>query len=242
MDKSTQLLKSGLQQLGIPFTDPLLQSFEEYMKTVLFWNQKVNLTAITDPEEFVVKHFLDSLAICGDPAIEKADHILDMGTGGGFPGIPLALIYPDKRFLLVDSLKKRIAFLQEVTEHLGLSNVTAIQGRAEDLAKNPAYREKFDLCVSRAVAKLSVLSEYCLPFVKVGGVFAAYKTAGEDLSLGEQAVEIMGGQIERTASFPSFSDDLTEFQLDHKIVFIQKSKQTPKKYPRKAGMPTKLPL
>lgn len=242
MDKSLYLLNNGLEQLGLSTEDTLLRSFAQYMEMVLEWNQMINLTAITDREEFVVKHFLDSLSICGDPVIEQANHIIDIGTGGGFPGIPLALIYPNKDFLLVDSLNKRINFLQNAAKNLGLSNVIAIQGRAEDLGRIPKYREQFDLCVSRAVARLAVLSEYCLPFVKVGGTFAAYKTAGEDLSQGNHALQILGGQMERTISFPPFEGDLTEFQLDHKIVFIKKLAQTPKQYPRKAGTPTKTPL
>lgn len=242
MEQALNLLKNGMEQLHLSTDESLLSRFTKYMELVLERNQMVNLTAITDRKEFVVKHFLDSLSICSDPAIEEAKSIIDVGTGGGFPGIPLALIYPEKNFLLMDSLNKRILFLQEASLQLGLKNVTAIQGRAEDLGKSPEYREQFDLCVSRAVARLAVLGEYCLPFVKTGGYFAAYKTLGEDLSLGERALEILGGQIERKLDFPDFQGELSQFQLEHNIVFIKKKKQTPKKYPRKAGTPTKSPL
>lgn len=236
------LLEQGLSQLSLPKDEKTISVFLDYMERVLYENQKINLTAITDPTEFVFKHYIDSLVICGKDAVKNASSVLDVGTGGGFPGIPLAIVYPDKEFVLMDSLNKRILFLQETAKNLGLQNVRAVHGRAEDLGRQKMYREAFDLCVSRAVARLSVLSEYCLPFVKVGGWFAAYKTSGEDLSLGEKAITLLGGIRKETDPFPDFSGELSCCRLSHTIVYIQKIKHTPAQYPRKAGQPTKTPL
>lgn len=237
-----KLLEEGLSQLcGIhdpEITDRLLR----FMDRVLEKNKVMNLTAITDPEDFVIRHFLDSLSIYKTPAFQSAASIVDVGTGAGFPGIPLAILCPEKHFLLMDSLNKRIRFLEEIREGFALENVHFLHSRAEEMGQSEEYRENFDLCVSRAVAKLSVLSEYCLPLVKPGGYFVPYKTGLEDLSEGRNALKILGGELEGTEDFPKLTGDLSFVKLDHKLVFIKKIKPTPKKYPRKAGTPAKEPL
>ena len=237
-----KLLEEGLSQLcGIDdpgATGKLLQ----FMERVLEKNKVMNLTAITDPEDFVIRHFLDSLSIYNAPAFQSAASVVDVGTGAGFPGIPLAFLCPDKHFLLMDSLNKRIRFLEEIREEFALENVHFLHSRAEEMGQSEDYRESFDLCVSRAVAKLSVLSEYCLPLVKPGGYFVPYKTGLEDLSEGRNALRILGGELEGTEDFPKLTGDLSFVKLDHKLVFIKKIKPTPKKYPRKAGTPAKEPL
>ena len=237
-----KLLEEGLSQLcGIDdpgATGKLLQ----FMERVLEKNKVMNLTAITDPEDFVIRHFLDSLSIYNAPAFQSAASVVDVGTGAGFPGIPLAFLCPDKHFLLMDSLNKRIRFLEEIREEFALENVHFLHSRAEEMGQSEDYRESFDLCVSRAVAKLSVLSEYCLPLVKPGGYFVPYKTGLEDLSEGRNALRILGGELEGTEDFPKLTGDLSFVKLDHNLVFIKKIKPTPKKYPRKAGTPAKEPL
>ena len=162
-----------------------------------------------------------------------------MGTGGGFPGIPLAIAAPDKKFVLMDSLNKRIRIIRELCDEIGIKNVEAIHGRAEEIARNKIYRQNFDLCVSRAVANLSVLSEYCIPFLKKGGWFLAYKgpDVGEELEESKKAVHILGGKIRKTEQVA-----VNNFAFDHKIIFIEKTKDTPPKFPRKAGTPSKDPL
>ena len=236
------LLREGLKQLcGIG--DPAVcQKLMAFMDRVLDKNKVMNLTAITDPTDFVIRHFLDSLSIYSIPAFQKAKNVVDVGTGAGFPGIPLAILCPGKQFLLMDSLNKRIRFLEEVREEMGLENVHCLHSRAEEMGKDEEYREQYDLCVSRAVAKLSVLSEYCLPLVKPGGYFVPYKTGMEDLSEGRNALKILGGELEGAQDFPKLTGDLSFIKLDHKLVLIRKTGSTPKKYPRKAGTPAKEPL
>lgn len=228
-------LQEALDQLQIRYQPGMLQQFAHYRDRILAWNEHVNLTAIKDPDEFVVRHYIDSVLICQEPAFQSAKRIIDVGTGAGFPGVPLAILFPEKEFVLMDSLNKRIKILDEVVHEVGLTNVRLVHGRAEDLAQNPAYREKFDLCVSRAVARLSVLSEYCLPFVKVGGTFGAYKSKNteEEIQEGLAAIQILGGELGKQAQFPEF---------DHQILLIQKKRSTLAKYPRKAGTPEKSPL
>jgi 16S rRNA (guanine527-N7)-methyltransferase len=209
------------------------------MELILEWNEKVNLTSITDEDEFIKKHYLDSIAICGFSQIEEAQTVIDVGTGAGFPGIPLAILHPDKKFLLMDSLNKRIKIISELSQEIGLRNVTFCHGRAEELAQNKEYREQFDLCVSRAVAHLAVLSEYCLPFVKVGGWFAPYKTGAIDEELNEsrRAISMLGGRLEENQQL-----NIKGYDLDHRILFVKKVGKTLAKYPRKAGTPAKEPL
>ena len=203
----------------------------------------MNLTAITEYEEVILKHFLDSLSIVKVSNFDQnklaGKSVIDIGTGAGFPGIPLKIAFPELKITLLDSLNKRVNFLNEVIEMLGLKNVTAVHGRAEDYAKQKEHREKYDFCVSRAVANLSTLSEYCIPFVKEGGSFISYKSGkiDEELTQAENAVKILGGKVQDVVKFPLMDTD-----MDRSFVVIKKVKPTAKKYPRKAGLPSKEPL
>lgn len=228
-------LKAYLKQLNIEGTDAKAQKLERYMEAVLEWNEKVNLTAITDRKEFVRKHFIDSLLCAQTDAFTGAASVCDVGTGGGFPGVPLAVCYPDKEFVLMDSLDKRVRIVRQLCEEIGIGNVTVIHGRAEELARKADFREHFDLCVSRAVANMRVLSEYCLPFVREGGTFIAYKGADCDAEIAEaeHAIRLLGGGAPLI---------LPLTQLEHSLVIIKKENATPPAYPRKAGTPSKKPL
>lgn len=208
-----------------------------YMKGILEWNEKINLTAIKNPGEFVIKHFFDSFPAAMLPEFRNADTIIDVGTGGGFPGVPLAALCPEKKFVLADSLAKRLRVIDAVAIESGITNITTVHGRAEDLGRNPDYRETFDVCVSRAVASLPVLLEYCLPFVKVGGTFIAYKgpEAEEEIKISSVALKKLGGKIDRVV-------DESDGTYNHNLIVITKSSSTPKAYPRKAGTPSKTPL
>lgn len=199
----------------------------------------MNLTAITEYEEVVEKHFIDSLSIINAMDFSEIFNIIDIGTGAGFPGIPLKIAFPDINITLLDSLNKRVKFLNEVIEQLGLNNINAIHGRAEDYAKQKEYREQYDLCVSRAVANLSTLSEYCLPYVKINGLFIPYKSGDIDVELekSEHAVSILGGVVSDVIRF-----QLPGTDIGRSFVKIKKIKSTGKKYPRKAGLPSKEPL
>ena len=231
-------LKDLFKEVHIDLDDDKEAKFERYYELLVEWNQKFNLTAITDHKEVLIKHFLDSISIVKAFDMDRISSLIDVGTGAGFPGIPLAIVFPDIRVTLLDSLNKRVAFLNEVISKLELDNVSAYHGRAEDFAKGE-HREKYDLCVSRAVANLSTLSELCLPFVKVGGFFVAYKSekAADEIKLAEKAVDILGGKISESIDFILPSTD-----YERTIVIINKVKDTPSKYPRKAGTPSKQPL
>ena len=223
-----------LDRLGQPWDENRLAQFETYMEGVLSWNEKVNLTAITDRQMFLVKHFADSLLCLPFEEYKKAKRVIDVGTGAGFPGAP-----SDKEFVLMDSLNKRLKIIDELTEKIGLTNVQTIHARAEDLARDKGHREKYDLCVSRAVANLATLAEYCIPFIKVGGYLLAYKGPDADAEIEEarKAISILGGQLVKVEKTP-----LAGFDLDHRILFIKKMKNTSSKYPRKSGIPSKEPL
>ena len=238
-----QTLKSALEYLKLPADEATCERFRLYRELVLAWNEKVNLTAIRDPEAFERKHFVDSLLCAASPAFHEAKTVIDIGTGAGFPGVPLAICFPEKHFVLVDSLGKRIRILGEMTAAIGLKNVTAIHARAEDLARDPAHRERYDLCVSRAVADLAVLAEYCLPFVKKGGSFAAYKSlsADEEIERSKKAIGYLGGVIAEALA-ESKKVNVPGADPEHGIVWIRKTGETPKKFPRKAGTPGKEPL
>ena len=221
--------ENELKELRIVLSDVQKQQFEEYYKLLVEWNEVMNLTAITDYKDVMKKHFFDSLTVVR----------AYIGTGAGFPGIPLKIAFPQIRLTLLDSLQKRLKFLQEVSDKLELGEIQMLHGRAEDYAKQPEFREHFDLCVSRAVANLSTLSELCLPYVKENGKFIPYKAekAEAEIEAAQKAVDLLGGEI----------SDKIEFQLPggdmgRTLVVIDKIKKTPKKYPRKAGTPAKMPI
>ena len=239
MDKQEwmQELKQKANQMQIILSDTKLEEFYQYMQLLQTWNEKMNLTAITDEKEILFKHFIDSLSIL--PYIEQANCILDVGTGAGFPGIPLKIVQEDKQITLLDALQKRITFLEEVIKTLGLSKIEAKHGRAEEFVKEKGQREGYDVVTSRAVARLSVLLEYMLPFVKVGGRCICMKSQEieEELEEAKQAIELLGGKLERVDEII-----LPESDVKRKIIVIQKVRQTPIKYPRKPGTPTKEPI
>ena len=230
-------LKEKLNEFNIEISDYQLEKFNRYMKLLLEWNEKVNLTAIVEPDEVKIKHFLDSLTVL--KYIKNEDKVIDIGTGAGFPGIPLKIMKSNTKITLLDSLNKRINFLNIVIEELGLKNIEAIHGRAEEFARNKLYREKYDVAVSRAVANLSTLTEYMLPFVKVGGRCICMKGANvkEELDKAKNAIQELGGKIDKIDNFYLSNND-----NERNIIIIKKVKETKSKYPRKAGVPSKEPL
>lgn len=237
MSYNLDKFKSGLEQLNINLSEEQIQQFLTYYEFLVETNKVMNLTAITEFDEVIEKHFLDSLSLCRVYDLSRDVYILDMGTGAGFPGIPLKIAFPEINLVLADSLNKRIKFLQEVIDKLGLKKVEALHARAEEMGRNRQYREQFDLCVSRAVANLSSLSEYCIPFVKEGGKFISYKSGEieEEVNAAKKAITVLGGKVEDVYKF-----DL--YEQKRSFVIIGKQKKTPKAYPRKAGTPTKSPL
>lgn len=236
-EKYEEILVSEIDKMGINGSPKFASQLVSYMKGILIWNEKINLTAIKNPAEFVVKHFLDSFPAVKLAEFKGGQRIIDMGTGGGFPGVPLAVLCPEKEFVLADSLAKRLKVIDQLTRECDIENVTTVHGRAEDLGRNPKYRETFDVCVSRAVASLPVLLEYCLPLVKPGGVFIAYKgpDAEEEIKLSKNALNKLGGKLDRV-------EDVSDGTYSHNLIVITKSSSTPKTYPRKAGTPSKIPL
>ncbi len=232
-------LKEAAGKFGLTFTDRQVKKFQKFYEMTIEKNSGMNLTAITDPKEFAVKHIIDSLSAFDEKKFAGAKKIIDVGTGGGFPGIPLKIFCPEFEICLVDSLNKRIDFLKEVAETLKLENVECVHGRAEDLAKLPDFRESFDIAISRAVARLNVLAEYCLPFVKTGGIFAAMKGKNfvEETEESGNAIKILGGDE------PEIVEKiLPDGEGSRAIIYIKKISATPAKFPRKAGMPSKKPL
>ncbi|MBQ9014880.1 MAG: 16S rRNA (guanine(527)-N(7))-methyltransferase RsmG [Firmicutes bacterium] len=227
-----------MQRLDIPEEEKKAKTLEGYMTAVIDRNRAVNLTAITDPEEFVEKHYIDSLSVASLEEFGGAKTVIDLGTGAGFPGVPLAVAFPEKEFLLADSLNKRIEVVQEFCRDLEIRNVRAIHGRAEDLGRREDLREHFDICISRAVADLSVLAEYCLPFVKVGGWFISYKgpSCEEEVREAEHAIGQLGGVVEKIVKPDQNAGS------GHKLVLIRKKESTPPAYPRRPGKPAKSPL
>lgn len=239
MQYNLERFQSGLENLDITLSEQQLNQFLIFYKMLIETNKVVNLTAITEFNEVVEKHFLDSLSLIRNVDLNEPLKILDLGTGAGFPGIPLKIAFPQLEVTLMDSLNKRVLFLQNVILELQLSKIDAVHGRAEEMARKPEYREQFDICVSRAVANLSSLSEYCLPFVKQGGVFVSYKSGEieEEVEQAKKAVHLLGGEIQKIDKFVLSGTDIWR-----SFVKIEKKKKTSKKYPRKAGTPTKSPL
>lgn len=237
MNYNLEKFQSGLEKLNISLSEQQLQQFLDYYEVLVETNKVMNLTAITEFDEVIEKHFLDSLSLCRVYDLDRDVKILDLGTGAGFPGIPLKIAFPEIDLVLADSLNKRIRFLQEVIERLELKKVEALHARAEEMGRNKLFREQFDLCVSRAVANLSSLSEYCIPFVKEGGCFISYKSGEieEEVNQAKKAIFVLGGKLEDVYKF-----DL--YEQKRSFVIIKKEKRTPKAYPRKAGTPTKSPL
>lgn len=235
----TTQFEKDLKELGIILSSQQMQQFLIYYEMLVEWNQMMNLTAITEYHDVMKKHFVDSVSLVKAFDITKNASVIDVGTGAGFPGLALKIAYPNLEVTLLDSLNKRIQFLDAVIEKLGLSGVKTIHGRAEDFAKPGKLRETFDLCVSRAVANLSTLSEYCLPFVKVGGQFISYKSEKitEEMASAENAIRILGGEVYGQVEF-----QLPDSDIYRNLFIIDKIKETPKKYPRKAGLPSKEPL
>lgn len=224
-------------QMNIEVSTNQIENLYKFMKYLIEFNKNVNLTAITEENEIIVKHFIDSIII--QKYIQDSDEIIDIGTGAGFPGIPLKIIKEENKFLLVDSLNKRIKFIKEIIEKLNLKNIDAIHGRAEELAQIKEYREIYGIAVSRAVSKLNVLMEYMLPFVKLGGKCICLKGPDikNELDEAEKSIELLGGKIYKVDEFK-----LTNSNIKRSVVIISKIKETPKKYPRKAGIPNSKPL
>lgn len=239
MNYNLEKFKNGLQQLHIALSEKQMEQFLQYYELLVEKNKVMNLTAITEFDEVVEKHFLDSVSLTQQLDLHQPLKVLDLGTGAGFPGIPLKIVFPELEITLMDSLNKRVLFLQDVISSLQLENIEAVHGRAEEAARNKKYREGFDLCVSRAVANISTLSEYCLPFVKVGGSFISYKssTIEDELEEGKKGIAILGGKVKDVYKFT-----LPDSELQRSFVIIEKEKKTPKAYPRKAGTPSKEPL
>lgn len=232
-------LKEYIQKIGIELSQDKIDKLIKYYELLVEKNKVMNLTAITEYKDVVIKHFADSLSIIKAVNMSEVTNIIDIGTGAGFPGMVLKIVFPDVKITLLDSLNKRVYFLNEVITELHLKDINAIHGRAEDYAHNDIYREKYDLCVSRAVANLSTLSEYCIPYVKVGGKFVSYKAGEceEEINNAKKAVNMLGGKIEETVDFI-----LPETDISRTFVVIDKLRNTSVKYPRKSGLPSKEPL
>lgn len=239
MDYNLQKFTNGVKDLEITLTDKQLNQFLIFYKMMVEKNKFVNLTTITEFEEVVEKHFLDSLCLIKSVDLGQPLKILDLGTGAGFPGIPLKIAFPQLEIILMDSLNKRVLFLQDVISELSLTKISALHGRAEEIARKPEYREQFDICVSRAVANLSTLSEYCIPFVKQGGLFISYKSGeiDEEVSHAKKALHLLGSEIQEVEKFV-----LPGTEIWRSFVKIKKNSKTSKSYPRRAGTPTRDPL
>ena len=241
MKKDFSQLKKDLNEFGIELTAEMEEQFLLYYNMLIEWNSFMNLTAITDFDEVLKKHFTDSVSLIRaiPDLAEKRFKVIDVGTGAGFPGIPLKIVFPNISVVLLDSLNKRVNFLNEVISKLQLTDITAMHGRAEDFAQNKEYRESFDLCVSRAVANLATLSEYCLPFVKKNGRFISYKSekVSEEFEVSGKAISVLGGEYENQITF-----ELPDSDIYRNLFIIKKKSATPGKYPRKAGLPSKEPI
>lgn len=237
IEEFSQAMKINMEKINIQITDLQIKKFFEYMNLLIEWNEKINLTAIIEPTDIIIKHFVDCGTILS--YLKENESVIDIGTGAGFPGIPIKILNDTLNLTLVDSLNKRVKFLNEVCNKLKLTNVEVVHARAEDLARNEKYREKFDKSVSRAVANLSTLSEYDLPFVKQNGIMIAMKgfDIDEEVRNAQKAIRILGGKLKEVNKFTLIDSD-----NKRSIVLIDKLKPTPKQYPRKAGKPSKEPI
>ncbi|NLC65916.1 MAG: 16S rRNA (guanine(527)-N(7))-methyltransferase RsmG [Clostridium sp.] len=233
------LMKTSSENMNINFDKAHYEKFERYMRILQKWNEKINLTSIIEDKEIIQKHFIDSIKIFEFEEMENMEKIIDVGTGAGFPGIPIKIVKPEIKLTLLDSLNKRVKFLKEVGNELGLENIEYIHGRAEDFGNDNNYREQYDLATSRAVANMTVLSEYCLPFVKVGGYFIALKgpSVEDELRESEIALEKLGGRIKEIIEV-----DIEESDLKHNLVIVEKVSKTPANLPRRTVSIRKKPL
>lgn len=233
------IMSQACKDVGLPFNEDTYNKFNQYKDMIKDWNEKINLTAIVDDEQIFKKHFIDCIKIFKFSPLKEAKNIIDIGTGAGFPGIPIKIMKQELDLILLDSLNKRVNFLNEVVSKIKLNNVETIHGRAEDFSRQPKYREQVDIAVSRAVANLAVLSELCIPYVKVGGYFVAMKgpSVDDEIKDGKRAISILGGKIDDVIKI-----NIEDSDLDHNLVIIEKIKETPKAYPRKAGTASKKPL
>ena len=238
-DYDLEQFRKDLDSLSVSLTDEQIEQFIIYYEMLVEKNKVMNLTAITEFDEVLKKHFVDSLSLVKAYDMTQDISVIDIGTGAGFPGIPLKIAFPNMKITLLDSLNKRIGFLQEVIDTLGLEEIEALHGRAEDYAKPGKLREQFDLCVSRAVANLSTLSEYCLPYVKVGGKFISYKSEkiSEEMKEAEHAISVLGSKVENQVAFT-----LPDSDIYRNLFIITKCNETPRQYPRKAGTASKNPI
>ena len=234
-----ELLIDGIEKIGLEISEEQANQFMKYYEMLIETNKVMNLTAITELDEVIIKHFIDSLLVAKKINVNNFDSLIDVGTGAGFPGIPIKIMFPEIRVVLLDSLNKRLKFLNNVIDELGLESIETVHGRAEDIARKEEFREQYDLCVSRAVANLSTLSEYCIPFIAKNGKFISYKSSisSEEIQNAKSAIKILGGTVveEKTVHLPC-SD------MDRTFVVVNKTNNTGKKYPRKAGTPSKEPL
>ncbi|MCR5358086.1 MAG: 16S rRNA (guanine(527)-N(7))-methyltransferase RsmG [Lachnospiraceae bacterium] len=239
MNDGYDLLRDSLNELKIEYDEKQIEMFKAYYDLLIDWNLRMNLTAITELDEVIIKHFVDSVLICKFIDADKDVSIIDVGTGAGFPGIPLKILNPDCRMVLLDSLNKRVRFLEETVSVLGLENVICLHGRAEDVARETKFRENFDYSVSRAVANLSTLSEYCIPFLKPGGSFISYKSdkSEEEINESKAAIKLLNSKIVSVKE-----EILPHSDIVRKFVIVKSMGRVDKKYPRKAGVPIKNPL
>ena len=234
-----ELLIDGIEKIGLEISEEQANQFMKYYEMLIETNKVMNLTAITELDEVIIKHFIDSLLVAKKINVNNFDSLIDVGTGAGFPGIPIKIMFPKIRVVLLDSLNKRLIFLQEVVKELNLKNIEIVHARAEEFGQNKNYREKFDIATSRAVANLATLSEYLVPLVKISGKIISMKAsnAKEEINDAQKAIEVLGGKIEKIEEF-----DLPESDIGRTIIIIDKNKCTPAIYPRKAGTPAKEPI
>lgn len=233
------IMERAALDVGMDFSEEKYYKFMKYMELLKEWNKKINLTAITEDEEIVKKHFIDSIKVFKSEPFKECSSLIDVGTGAGFPGVPISIMRPELNITLLDSLNKRINFLDIVIQSLQLNNIKAIHGRAEELARNKEHREKYEVVTSRAVANMAVLSELCIPFTKVGGYFIPLKGPAieEELSIGNSAIEKLGGKLQEVIKI-----NIEDSHMEHNLVMVKKIKATANAYPRKAGSITKKPL